>query len=88
MTSYDYETIPNPNDYLSPLHSYSNGFDNATEYSNDSTASCYSTTYDDIRVSSSLSEGNEEEYFLDPGHSEEAIYASKRFHVISANTIR
>ncbi|XP_065899854.1 ephrin type-A receptor 4a-like [Dysidea avara] len=60
------------------------------EYSNDTKLS-YSTVYDDTRVSSSLSGGDEVECFSDPGHSEEAIYScfeSKRFRTINANTVR
>lgn len=59
------------------------------QYSND-TASSYSTMYDDTLVSLSL-DGEDEECFLDPGHSEEAIYAcfeSKKFRTIIANAVR
>ena len=87
LTSNDYETLQNPYEYLSPLHSYSNVLNNALEYSIDSTLS---NIYDVTRVSS-ISGGNEEECFSDPGHSEEAIYAcfeSKRFSTISASTVR
>ena len=90
LTGCDYETSQSPDNYLSPLHSFSNAYNNAMEYSNDTKLS-YSTVYDDTRVSSSLSGGDEVECFSDPGHSEEAIYScfeSKRFRTINANTVR
>ena len=92
LASNDYETVQNHNDYSSAQRAYSNILHDPLEYSNvsDSTLS-YSTTYDDKRTSASMSIGDEEECFADPGHSEEAIYAcfeSKRFRSISANTVR
>jgi len=46
---------------------------------------------DGMRMSTSMSAGDEEAIYSDPGHSEEAIYAcfeSKQFRTINANTVR
>ena len=87
LSSKDYELMQHPDDYLPAQRAYSNKLYDYTQHSNN--VPSHSTTYDDTRVS--VSPNDNEDYYSDPGHSEEAIYAcfeSKKFRIISANTVK
>ena len=81
----DYHTLQNPAEYSAALHIYSNTLRDPNAFSD---------IYDDSRTKSysdTLKEDGEEEIFLDPGHSEEAIYACferKMFRTIKPNHVR
>lgn len=81
----DYHTLQNPAEYSTALHIYSNTLRDPNTFSD---------IYDDTRTksySNTLKEDGEEEIFLDPGHSEEAIYACferKMFRTIKTDHVR
>ncbi|XP_065899838.1 uncharacterized protein [Dysidea avara] len=90
LASNDYEVVEHPDEYSSAQRAYSDILYDTVQHSNAlEDISAHSTTYDDTRVSGSPS--GDDDYYSDPGHSEEAIYAyfeSKKFRIISANTVK
>jgi len=85
LASNDYEATPDANNYYSTLHNLS---DNDPIQNSTDTTQSHSTKYHN---SVSTDGSDEEAIYLDPGHSEKAIYAyfeSKKFRIISENTVR
>ena len=84
-TCNDYHTLQNPAEYSSALRTYSNTLKHPDAFSD---------PYDDVRAksySNSSMKDDDEEIFLDPGHSEEAIYAcfeKRMFRTIKKDHVR
>ena len=87
LASNDYEGISDVHQYHSLLQAY---HDDPVQHSHDVTVS-QSITYDEPKVSTSLSLRDDEVIYSDPGHSEKAIYyyfESKKFRIINESAIK
>jgi len=85
LASNDYEAIPDAKNYYSMVKD-----DDPIQNSNDATLST-SSRHHGTTGSVSTDGSDEEAIYLDPGHSEKAIYAyfeSKKFRIISDSTVK
>jgi len=84
FSSCDYEAIPNPSDYASALHVFSNSLKKTIVYDNASVVQ-YSKI---LHKNGPIVDG---EIYSDPGHSEADIYdyfKKKKFHIIKRDSVR
>ena len=86
IASKDYEPLPRPAEYATEIGAYSNIIRESYVSSHMSALEC-SEVFNVYNTSAN----DEEEIYLDPGHSEADVYACferKRFHKIKADDVR